>query len=207
MLRQCHRGGDQALQRGQRARVEFLGRQRGRQAPRVGHQPAHQPLTERIVRRGGEEVVVAEPGGNARAGHIRPVRQRLAGRRIDPFGHQGPRAQPGSIGAEGAQVAQPGEAVRGSFQHCGRRDLAPGAGPQGADATTDFQVSAQQSGAAAGIAWPWIAHGQGGSVGHAAHAQAGQARDHPARIAQPAPRIGGAHPGWLSPRKAPIAAA
>ena len=76
MLRQRDGRGDQALQRGQRARVEFLGRQRGGQAAGVGDQPRHQPLAERIVRGGGKEVVMAEPGGDPRAGDVGPMRER-----------------------------------------------------------------------------------------------------------------------------------
>ena len=40
VLRQSDGRGDQALQCGQRPRVQLLGRQRGRQAAGVGHQPA-----------------------------------------------------------------------------------------------------------------------------------------------------------------------
>ncbi len=78
VLRQCDSRGDQAFQRGQRAGIQFLGRQRGGQAACIGYQPAHQPLAERIVGGGGEEIVVAKPGGDPRADNVGPVRQRLA---------------------------------------------------------------------------------------------------------------------------------
>ena len=207
MLRQRDGGGDQALQRGQRPRVQLLGRQRGRQAARVGHQPRHQPLAECVVGGGGEEIVMAEPGGDPGADDVGAMRQRLAGRRGDPFGHQRAGAQPGRVGAEGAQVAQPGEAVRRRIQQGGTGRLAPGARPQRAHAAAELQFAAQQPCAAAGVARPGIAHRQGRRVRHAAHAQAGQTRDRPARIAQPAPRIGRVHPVGPSPRSAAIAAA
>ena len=67
MLGQRHGSGDQALERCQRPGIQLLGRQRRGQAARIRDQPRHQPLAERIVGGGGEEVVVAEPGGDPRA--------------------------------------------------------------------------------------------------------------------------------------------
>ena len=116
VLRQSDGRGDQTLQCGERPRVKLLGRQRGRQAAGAGHQPRHQLLAECVIRGGREEIVMAEPGGDSGADHVGAMRQRLAGRRGDPFGHQRAGAQPGRVGAEGAQVAQPGEAVRRCIQ-------------------------------------------------------------------------------------------
>ena len=193
VLRQRDGCSDQALQCGERPRVQLLGRKRRRQAAGIGHQPAHQLLAECIVSGGGEEVVMAEPGGDPGADDIRAVRQRLAGRRRDPFGHQRAGAQSGGVGAEGAQVAQPGKAVRRGVQQRGAGRLAPGARTQRAHAAAELQLAPQQPGAAAGVARPRIAHRQRRRVRHTAHAQAWQTRDHAARIAQPAPRIGCVH--------------
>ena len=112
MLRQRDGGGDQALQCGERPRVQLLGRQRGRQAAGAGHQPRHQLLPERVIGGGRKEIVVAEPCGDPGANHVGAVCQRLAWRRGNPFGHQRPGAQPGRVGAESTQVPQPSEAVR-----------------------------------------------------------------------------------------------
>ena len=112
LVRQRHRHRGQALQRGQRAAVHLLGGQRGGQAARIGDQPRHQLLAERVVGGGGEEVVMAEPGGDARADHVRAMRDRVQRRRGDPLADQGAGAQQRGRGADLAQVAQPGEAVR-----------------------------------------------------------------------------------------------
>ena len=131
---QCDGGGDQAFQRGQRAGVEFLGRQRGGQAARIGDQPAHQPLAERVVGGGGEEIVMAEPGGDAGADDVGAVGDRVGRRVGDPFGHQRPRPQPRGVGAQRAQISQPGEPVRAGSQDGGAADLVPAALAQRLDA-------------------------------------------------------------------------
>ena len=167
MLRQRDGGGDQPLQRGQRAGVQLLRRQCGGQAARVGHQPRHQPLAEHVVGGGGEEVVVPEPGRDAGAHYVGPVRDRIGRRRVDPLGNQGAGAQPRRIGAQRAQVAQPGRScARQCAARLGRRAVVPAAGLQDADGAAEFQLALQQPGAAAGIAGPGIAHRQGRGVGH-----------------------------------------
>ena len=171
VLRQRHGGGDQPLQRGQRPGVQLLGRQRGGQAAGVGHQPRHQPLAEHVVGGGGEEVVMAEPGGDARAGDVRPMRQRLGRRGGDPVGDQGAGAQPGGVGAERAQVAQPGEAVRRGAQRLGAAGVAPSRRASAARTAPPISSSPLSSRAPrVGVAGPGIAHRQGGRVGHARHA-------------------------------------
>ena len=78
MLRHGDAGDDQPLERGQSARVELFGRQRGREAARVGQQPRHQLLAEPVIGGGREEVVMPEPGGDAGADHVGAVGDRLA---------------------------------------------------------------------------------------------------------------------------------
>ncbi len=70
VLRQRDRGGDQPLERGQRATVQLLGRERRRQRAGVGDQAPHQLLAEPVVGGGEKEVVMAEPGGDAGAGDV-----------------------------------------------------------------------------------------------------------------------------------------
>ncbi len=111
MLAQRDGGGDEALDRGQRPGVQFLGRQCGGQAAGVGDQAAHETLAEHVIGGGGEEIVMPEPGGDAGADDVGAVGDGVGRRAGDPFRHQRARAQAGGIGAEGAQVAQPGEAV------------------------------------------------------------------------------------------------
>ena len=103
-------------------------------------------------------------------------------------------AQPGRIGAERAQVAQPGEAVRRRVAAAGEPTASPQPpGRSGTHAAAELQFAPQQPRAARRIARPGIAHRQRRRVRHPAHAQAGQPRDRPAGIAQPAPRIGRVH--------------
>jgi hypothetical protein len=150
---------------------------------------------------------MAQPGGNPRAGNIWTMRNFLTPRRVDPFGHKRTRAQPGRISAEGAQIAQPGEAVRKRSEQGGIGTITPGSWLKHAHATAEFQLSPQQPCATAWVARPRIAHRQRRSVRHASHPQARQPRHRAARIAQPAPRVRRAHPVDPSPRNAAMAAA
>ena len=111
----------------------------------VGDQPRHQPLAERIVGRRGNEVVMAEPGGDARAGHVRTMRDRVRRRRGDPLADQGAGTQQGRRGADLAQVAQPAEAVcRGGQQRRGGAD-GPVAGLQHCGGASQLHLAAQQA--------------------------------------------------------------
>ena len=193
MFGQRHGGGDQALERGEGAAVQLLGRERGGEAAGVGDQPAHQLLAERVVGGGGEEVVMAEPGGDAGADDVGAVGEGVVGRGRDPVGDQRAGAQAGRIGAEGAQITQPGEAVRRGAQQVGSRGIAPAAGTKHADGAAQFHLALDQAGAAAGIARPGIADGKRRGVRHAGHPQAGQARHGAPGVAQPAAGIVAAH--------------
>ncbi len=125
MFAQGNGGGDQALHRGQRPGVQFLGGQGGGQAAGVGDQAAHEPLAEGVVSGRGKEIVMAEPGGDSGAGDVGAMGDRVGGRAGDPLRYQGTGPQPGGIGAKGAQVAQPGEAVRAGPQDGGPAEVTP----------------------------------------------------------------------------------
>ncbi len=204
MLGQRDGGGDQPFQGGQRARVEFLSRQGGRQAAGVADQAAHQPLTERVVGRGEEEIVVPEPGGDPRAGNIRPLRDRIAGARTHPVGDQRTGSQAGRVGAQRAQVAEPVETVGRRPQQRSGGAFGPGARPQGTDCAAQFQLALEQPRPTHRVARPGVADRQGRRIGNARHPQAGKPRHGAAGVAQPATRVGAAHP-LAGPRKAAIA--
>ena len=99
--------------------IEFLGGQGRRQVPCIRNQPCHQALPEGIIGSCGKEVVVPQPCRDARALHVWPPRNRFVRRRIDPISHQCTRQQPGRIGAKGAQIPQPTEAVNAGTDHRG----------------------------------------------------------------------------------------
>ena len=205
VLRQRHGGGDQPLHRGQRPCIQLLGRQGGGQHPGIGDQPGHQLLAEPIIGGGGEKIIVAEPGGDARADHIGPVGQTLQSGLGDPVGDQcaGPQAR--GIGAQRAQVAQPGETVHGGAQQCRTRGLGEAARAQRDAATAQHQLAAHQHAAALVIAQPRVAHRLGRGVRHPGHAQAGQAGELAAGVAQPGAGGQALHAGVL--RNAVMAAA
>jgi len=100
------------------------------QAAGVGDEPGQEALAEQVIGGGGEEIVVPEPGGYTGADDVRAVRDRVRGRAGNPFRHQGAGTQPGSIGAQSTQVAQPGEAMGAGPQHSGTTDLLPPTLPQ-----------------------------------------------------------------------------
>ena len=194
-------GGDQPLQRGQRARVQLLGGQRRGQAAGVGDQPRHQLLAEPVI--GARR----RRNRNGRARRRCAPRPRPAARRsasswpaVDPVRHQRARAHPRRIGAERAQVAQPGEAVRGGAQQRRGAGVVEPARPQRDRAAAQRQLALQQIGAARRIARPRVAHRQRRRVRHPRHAQAGQPRHAPPHAAQPAAHAYG--PGSRAWRRA-----
>ena len=106
----------------------------------------------------------------------------FARRRGHPFAHQGTRTQARRVGAQRAQVAQPGEAVRAARSNGPTSTAAPSSpGRSRQTPPPDFQLALQQPRAAPRVARPGIAHRQGRRVGHPRHAQAGQPRDRPPR--------------------------
>ena len=117
MLGQRDGGGDQPFQRGKGAGVQLFSGQSGRQAARVGDQAPHQALAERVVGGSSEKIVMRKPGGESRPNDVRTMRQRVRRRRRDPFADQGAGAQSRGVGAQRAQIAQPGEAMGGGVQH------------------------------------------------------------------------------------------
>ncbi len=125
------RGGDQPLEGGQRPRVQLFRRQGGGQPGGIRNEAGHQPLAEHVVGRGREEVVMPEPGGEPRTGHVRAVRHRVAIGGGNPVAHQRPGARAGSVRAEGAQVPQPGEAMGRRAQDGGRGGVAQAPGRSG----------------------------------------------------------------------------
>ena len=189
VLRQRNRGCDQTLQRGQRPRVLFLRREGRSERTGITDQARHQLLAKQIIGGGREEIVMAEPGGNPGADHIGPVDRRFVGRRRNPFRHQGTGPQPGIVGAKRAQIAQPGEAMRGGAQRGGGGKLVPPARPQQANRAAVFQLALQQPRAANRIAGPGVAHRQRRRIGHTGHAQRHPQRH--ANIRQPGDRLAG----------------
>ena len=79
MVRQRDRRGDQALQRRQRPRVQFLGRQRRGQARASETRRAIRRWRNKSSRGGEEEVVMAEPRRDPRSGDIGPLRDGVVG--------------------------------------------------------------------------------------------------------------------------------
>ncbi|MFC7607920.1 hypothetical protein [Teichococcus aestuarii] len=186
-LAQRHGGGQSALQRGEAATVPPLGRQGGHQPARILRQPHHQRAAEGILGRGGQEVPVAEPGGEPRARHLRHGGDGFGAAPGQPVGGQVARPQPGAIGAEGAQVAQPCKAVHGGAPRRGAAALGPAlaaflGGHQRADGAGHLALAAQQAVAAPGIAGPEVAEGTRRRLGHPHRLQPGH---HPAGAAQP----------------------
>ena len=196
LLLQRHGGGHAPLERHQRAAMRRFRRQAGDQAARILRHALHQGAAQLLIRRGGQEIPMAEPGGDARARHFRRLRQRIGAER-QPIRRQRPPAQPRRIGAQRAQVAQPGEAMR-------RR--APGGGTaigppilaaigfrraQRADGAQHLELAAQQAGAAGGIPGPEVAEGAGRRIRHLHRLQIGQEAAGAAQdgFHQPAPRI------------------
>ncbi len=187
-------GGDETLERGQAARVEVFGRQRGRERACVGDEAGHEPLAERVIGGGGKEIVVAEPRAEAGACYRGSVRDRVGRTAGDPVRDQRPGAKPGRVGAEGAQVAQPREAMRGRPQRRWPLALAPEAGAERADNPAAIKFAPKQPRAARGVARPGVANREGRRVRHPAESQARHPRHGEPRVAQPPARVAGAAP-------------
>jgi hypothetical protein len=213
VLLQRDGGGHATLQRDQRAAMRGFRRQAGDDVARIGRHPLHELAAQPVLRRGGQEVPVAEPGGDPRARHLRRVGQRVAAGQREPVGRQRPAAQPRGVGAQRAQVAQPGEAMRRGAPAGRPAARAPVGGAVGfgraqrADRAHHLELAAQQPRAARRIAGPQVAEGARRAVRHLDRLEvrqdaAGAAHDARHQRAPPAAsRIG------RSPRMAEIAAA
>ncbi len=199
---QRHGGGDEALDGGERASVEFLGGQGGGEDAGVGDQAGHQALAEGVIGGGGEEVVMAEPGGDAGADDVRAVGDAVGLGLGDPVGDQGAGAHAGGVGAEGVQVAQPGEAVGAGTQDGVCRRGGEGAGAERDAAAGRDELAAHDDAALFEVAEPGVADGLGRGIRHAGHAQAGEFCQLTAGVAEPG--TGGLHAGKL--RRAVMAA-
>ena len=209
MLRQRDGRGDQPLQRGQRPGVEFLGRQSGRQAAGIGHQPAHQPLAEHIVGGGGEEVVVPEPGGDACADNVGPMRPpaRCGGALIQSATSARARSRAASVPSARRSRSQvklcAAARSTGDAGACRPRRPAAGARTPPPSSSSPFSSRAPRPGSPG----QGSRTGSAGASGMRRHAQARQPRHRAARVAQPASRVGRRSSGGPSPRNAAIAAA
>ena len=184
LFRDRDRCGDKAFEGGERAGIQFLGGQRGGEVARVEHEAGHHALAEHVIGRGGEEVVVGEPGGQAGAGDVRAVGDGVlwVG---DPVGDELAGTGAGGIGAKGAQVAQPGEAMRCGAQDQGAFRVAPAARTQVEGGAGNLQFPFEDLRPAGCVTWPGIGDRQRRRVWHAAHPQVGKAGDGAAGVTQP----------------------
>ena len=186
LLRDGDGGGDQALQGGERAGVQLLGREGGGEVAGVVDQPGHQALAEGVVGRGGEEIVMAEPGGEPGADDVRAVGNGVERGAGHPIADELAGAGPGGVGAEGAQVAQPDEAMCGGAQDGRAAGIGPAAEAQAEGGAREFELALEDVLAAS---WHRPATGRGRvtsrGVRHAADPQMGQAREGAACVAQP----------------------
>ena len=138
---------------------------------------------------------MAEPGGDAGGGDLGRLGQGLGRAARQPVLGQVAGAHPGGVGAQRAQVAQPGEAMRRGAPG----DRAGGVLPalaarlQPAGGAQHLEFGAQQAGAAAGIAGPEVAEGPRRRVRHLHRLEAGDeaagAADQLAHRPAPAGRI------------------
>ena len=197
MVRQCHSGGDQALQCGQRPCILLLCRECRRQGARIADEARHQLLAKQVVGGGGEKIIMTEPRGDTGTDHVGAVDDLVVRRRGDPFRHQRPRPQSGIVRTKRAQVAQPGEAMQGGPQNGRGVNVVPAARPQQAHRATILELALQQPRPAHRIAWPRIAHRQCRCIGYPGHPQLHADMRHPGdfapRAAQPVAGGGALH--------------
>jgi hypothetical protein len=134
---------------------------------------------------------MAKPGGDPRTGDVRPRRQRRF-RRVHEFGNFGARLRSRRVGAQRAQIPQPGKSQQMGGQ--GRRGVGGRERAWGEfqHRPKIFQFRFHDAGAAAGVAWPWVAHRQSGRIGRIGGTEILQFREQAARAAGQAARL--AHP-------------
>ena len=184
LLLQRDGGGDGRLHHHQRAAMGRLRRQAGHHGTAIMRQPGQQRFPEAVIGGGGQEVPVAKPGGDARAGDLGRLRQILARAVFKPVMRQVAPTHAGGIGPQRAQVAQPTETMCGGAPQqraVGRRPANPGprahllgcAGLERPGGAQYLQLARHQPRAACSIAGPQVLEAARRRLGHPHRLEAG----------------------------------
>ena len=155
--RQAQHAVEQPLQRDQQRRSVQTPRKGPRQMPGLARQAGEGPRPEPVIGAGAVEIVGAEPAGDPEPEHIRTPDQRVpAVMPIDPRANQHTGLPPGGVAADGAQVAQPVEAVQIRQESLAHSDRLPqrNVGDQGPPGEPVF--AGAQRGTPLGVAGPRI---------------------------------------------------